>query len=89
MEVSSIALIGYRGSGKTAVAQLLAARLGWEWVDADVEVEARRRQVDRRDLRRRRRNARSATWRRSSSTSSASAQQTVIALGGGRDPPRK
>ena len=34
-----IALIGYRGSGKTAVAQLVALRLGWDWVDADVEIE--------------------------------------------------
>jgi len=41
MSPQSIALIGYRGSGKTAVAQALAARLGWEWVDADVEVEER------------------------------------------------
>jgi shikimate kinase len=41
MEVNSIALIGYRGSGKTAVARVLAARLGWDWVDADVEVELR------------------------------------------------
>lgn len=41
MEVNSIALIGYRGSGKTAVARALAARLGWDWVDADVEVELR------------------------------------------------
>jgi shikimate kinase len=36
-----IALIGYRGSGKTAVAQLTALRLGWDWVDADVEIELR------------------------------------------------
>ena len=36
-----IALIGYRGTGKTTVAQLLARRLGWDWVDADVEVELR------------------------------------------------
>jgi len=34
-----IALIGYRGTGKTTVARLLAGRLGWDWVDADVEVE--------------------------------------------------
>ncbi len=34
-----LALIGYRGSGKTAVAQLAALRLGWDWVDADVEIE--------------------------------------------------
>lgn len=36
-----IALIGYRGSGKTAAAQLAALRLGWDWVDADVEIEFR------------------------------------------------
>lgn len=32
-------LIGYRGTGKTTVARVLAERLGWEWVDADVELE--------------------------------------------------
>ena len=32
-------LIGYRGTGKSIVAQRLALKLGWEWVDADVEVE--------------------------------------------------
>ncbi len=36
-----IALIGYRGTGKTTVARLLARRLGWDWIDADVEVELR------------------------------------------------
>jgi len=35
----SLTLIGYRGTGKTTVAQLLAARLDYDWVDADVEVE--------------------------------------------------
>ncbi|HEV2971690.1 MAG TPA: shikimate kinase [Pirellulales bacterium] len=35
----NIALIGYRGTGKTTVAQQLALRLGWDWVDADVELE--------------------------------------------------
>lgn len=35
----NIFLIGYRGTGKSIVAQLLALQLGWEWVDADVEVE--------------------------------------------------
>lgn len=39
--IDSIALIGYRGSGKTAVAQRLAGLLGWEWIDADVEIELR------------------------------------------------
>ena len=36
-----LALVGYRGSGKSAVAQLAALRLGWDWVDADVEIELR------------------------------------------------
>jgi shikimate kinase len=36
-----IALIGYRGTGKTTVAQILARLLEWDWVDADVEVELR------------------------------------------------
>src|SRR3954464_5808418 len=36
-----VALIGYRGSGKSAVAQQAALRLGWDWVDADVELELR------------------------------------------------
>jgi shikimate kinase len=34
-------LIGYRGTGKSTVARLLAGRLGWAWLDADAELEAR------------------------------------------------
>lgn len=34
-------LIGYRATGKTTLARLLAQRLGWEWIDADVEIERR------------------------------------------------
>jgi shikimate kinase len=37
----NIALIGYRGAGKSTVARRLALLLEWEWVDADVEVELR------------------------------------------------
>ena len=37
----NIALIGYRCTGKTTVARALAARLGWEWIDSDVELEHR------------------------------------------------
>ncbi len=36
-----IFLIGYRGTGKTTVARLLAERLGWKWVDADEALEKR------------------------------------------------
>jgi shikimate kinase len=34
-----IFLIGYRGSGKSTVARLLAAELKWDFVDADDEIE--------------------------------------------------
>jgi len=37
----NVVLIGYRGTGKTTVARLLSLRLGWDWVDADVEIEIR------------------------------------------------
>ncbi|MEN6459128.1 MAG: shikimate kinase [Thermoguttaceae bacterium] len=34
-----LALIGYRATGKTTLAKLLAERLGWAWIDADPEIE--------------------------------------------------
>jgi shikimate kinase len=37
----NVFLIGYRGSGKTAVAQALAKVMGWPWLDADAELEGR------------------------------------------------
>jgi shikimate kinase len=39
--VTRIFMIGYRGTGKTTVARLLAGRLGWSWVDADETLESR------------------------------------------------
>jgi shikimate kinase len=39
-----IFLVGYRGAGKSAVARLLAERLGWDWVDADQVLEQRQGQ---------------------------------------------
>ena len=38
-----IFLIGYRGTGKTTVARELAARLGYDWIDADDVDRAARR----------------------------------------------
>ena len=38
---SLIFLIGYRGSGKTTIGRILAARLGWAFVDADTLLEER------------------------------------------------
>ena len=34
-----ITLIGYRGSGKSALSEILAKRIGWKSVDADLEIE--------------------------------------------------
>jgi shikimate kinase len=34
-----ITLIGYRGSGKSSVAQALAGQAGWDWIDADAAIE--------------------------------------------------
>jgi shikimate kinase len=36
-----LTLIGYRATGKTTLATLLAERLHWNWIDADVEIERR------------------------------------------------
>jgi shikimate kinase len=36
-----LTLVGYRATGKTTLAKLLAERLGWDWIDADVEIERR------------------------------------------------
>jgi shikimate kinase len=41
MMPSLLFLIGYRGSGKTTLARLLAEKLGWQWLDADAVLEAR------------------------------------------------
>lgn len=35
----NLVLIGYRGTGKTTVARLVAERLNWPWFDADDQIE--------------------------------------------------
>jgi shikimate kinase len=37
----NLVLVGYRATGKTTLARHLAERLGWDWIDADVEIERR------------------------------------------------
>lgn len=37
----ALTFIGVRGSGKSAVGAAVAARLGWEFADADAEIECR------------------------------------------------
>jgi shikimate kinase len=41
LPVSGIFLVGFMGTGKTSVGQVLAHRLGWEFVDLDERIEAR------------------------------------------------
>src|SRR5437879_3867198 len=36
---NNIILIGFRGTGKTTVGQLIAARLGWSFADVDARIE--------------------------------------------------
>jgi shikimate kinase len=37
----NITVIGYRGTGKSTVAPLVANQLGWEWIDSDAYIESR------------------------------------------------
>ncbi|TBX65765.1 shikimate kinase [Flavobacterium silvisoli] len=39
--MQKIILIGYMGVGKTTVAQILAEKLNWEWVDLDKIIESK------------------------------------------------
>jgi shikimate kinase len=41
MSPKRIALIGFMGAGKTTVGAILAARLGWDFVDTDALIEER------------------------------------------------
>jgi shikimate kinase len=39
-ETQNIVLIGFMGTGKSAVGRVLARRLGWRHLDTDIEIEA-------------------------------------------------
>jgi shikimate kinase len=41
MSFRNVILTGFMATGKSSVGRLLAARLGYEWVDADAIIEAR------------------------------------------------
>lgn len=40
-EIKNIILVGFMGSGKTAVGQALARSLGWEYIDSDDVIEVK------------------------------------------------
>jgi shikimate kinase len=44
MQVRAVFLVGFMGSGKSTVGEELARRLGWDFVDLDVQIEAREHQ---------------------------------------------
>jgi len=76
-----IALIGFMGAGKTTVGRLLAASLGWEFLDLDAHLEARSKSTVPELF-----AIGEPHFRRLESTALANAlshTSTVIALGGG------
>ena len=77
-----IVLTGFMGAGKSTVGRLLAAELGWDFIDTDSEVQARYTQsID--DMFR---TLGEAVFRRRESAAIARSlgrHQVVIALGGG------
>ena len=59
----NLILIGYRATGKTPLARLLAERLGYLPVDADVEIEHRAGKPIAQDVAEKKENRPSATWK--------------------------
>lgn len=77
-----IVLTGFMGAGKSTIGRLLAARLGWDFLDLDAHLEARTRTTIPQLFA----THGEAHFRRLESTALASAlahPHTVLALGGG------
>jgi len=77
-----VVLVGFMGSGKTAVAPALAALLGWEHLDMDVEIE-RQTGLAVAEIFRQRGEAAFRAEERALAVRLASREGLVIAAGGG------
>src|SRR5262245_55571035 len=80
--VELVSLIGYRGTGKTTVAKLVAERLGWRWKDADDVLESRAG-MSIKDIFAQGGEAAFRDWETSVVQDLTQLDQTVLALGGG------
>jgi len=77
-----LVLIGYRGTGKSSVARLLAAALQWESFDADIEIERQAGKSIRRIFAEDG-EPRFRDWESQVVAELATRRQAVLALGGG------
>ncbi len=80
--IHRIVLTGFMGAGKSTIGRLLAARIGWNFLDVDTHLEARTQATIPQLFERHG----EATFRRLESSALASAlarSRTVLALGGG------
>jgi shikimate kinase len=78
----NLVLIGLRGTGKSTVAEVLAARLGWSWYDADTEIE-RRAALTIKQIFEAGGEAAFRDWETQVVTELAQHERAVLALGGG------
>lgn len=77
-----LVLIGYRGTGKTTVARLLAERLQWDSFDSDAEIERRAGKSIKRIFAENG-EPRFRDWESEIVTELATRRDVVLALGGG------
>jgi shikimate kinase len=78
----NLVLIGLRGTGKSTIAEILAQRLGWDWCDADAEIERRAAKTIKQIFEAGGEPA-FRDWETQVVTDLAQRERTVLALGGG------
>src|SRR5688572_13869929 len=77
-----VSLIGYRGTGKSTVARIVARQLGWDCIDADEELE-RRAGLTIKEIFARGGEPAFRDWEAETVTLLSGRHKTVIAWGGG------